>query len=99
MEALRTSETSVDNYFTQKYIPEYNSEHLTRRRENLKSHVYLYVSQGQVNDCKRQALSRYERAKQQALGYLTGFNTQTPKNSFRKGVKTKLCLGRLGSSV
>jgi hypothetical protein len=32
------SETSVDNYFTRQYIPEDNSEHHTRRRENLKSH-------------------------------------------------------------
>jgi hypothetical protein len=29
----------VDNYFTQQYIPEDNSEHHTRRRENLKSHI------------------------------------------------------------
>jgi hypothetical protein len=38
VEAVRTSETSVDNYFTRQYIPEDNSEHHTRRRENLKSH-------------------------------------------------------------
>jgi hypothetical protein len=38
MEAVRTSETSVDNYFTRQYIPEDNSELHTRRRENLKSH-------------------------------------------------------------
>jgi hypothetical protein len=38
MEEVRTSETSVDNYFTRQYIPEDNSEHHTRRRENLKSH-------------------------------------------------------------
>jgi hypothetical protein len=38
MEAARTSETSVDNYFTRQYIPEDNSELHTRRRENLKSH-------------------------------------------------------------
>jgi hypothetical protein len=38
IEAVRTSETSVDNYFTRQYIPEDNSEHHTRRRENLKSH-------------------------------------------------------------
>jgi hypothetical protein len=37
MEAVRTSETSVDNYFTRQYIPEDNSEHHTRRPENLKS--------------------------------------------------------------
>jgi hypothetical protein len=28
MEAARTSETSVDNYFTRQYIPEDNSEYL-----------------------------------------------------------------------
>jgi hypothetical protein len=39
MEAVRTSETSVDNYFTRQYFPEENSEHHTRRRENLKSHI------------------------------------------------------------
>jgi hypothetical protein len=39
MEAVRTSETSVDNHFTLQYIPEDNSEHHTRRRENLKSHT------------------------------------------------------------
>jgi hypothetical protein len=39
MEAERTSETSVDNHFTWQYIPEDNSEHHTRRRENLKSHM------------------------------------------------------------
>jgi hypothetical protein len=37
MEVVRTSETSVDNHFTRQYIPEDNSEHHTRRRENLKS--------------------------------------------------------------
>jgi hypothetical protein len=39
MEAVRTSETLVDNYFTWQYIPEDNSEHHTRHRENLKSHI------------------------------------------------------------
>jgi hypothetical protein len=39
MEAVRTSEMSVDNNFTWQYIPEDNSEHHTRRRENLKSHM------------------------------------------------------------
>jgi hypothetical protein len=38
MEAVRTSETSVDNHFTRQYIPEDNSELHTRPRENLKSH-------------------------------------------------------------
>jgi hypothetical protein len=31
MEAVRTSETSVDNHFTRQYIPEDNSEHLQNR--------------------------------------------------------------------
>jgi hypothetical protein len=39
MEAVRTSETSVDNRFTRQYIPKDNSEHHTRRRENLNSHT------------------------------------------------------------
>jgi hypothetical protein len=41
MEAARTSETSVDNYFKRQYIPEDNTKVHTRRRENLKSHVVL----------------------------------------------------------
>jgi hypothetical protein len=36
MEAARTSQTSVDNYFTLLYIPEDKFELHTRRRENLK---------------------------------------------------------------
>jgi hypothetical protein len=42
MEAVRTSETSVDNQFTRHYNPEDSSEHHTRRRENLKSQLCLY---------------------------------------------------------
>jgi hypothetical protein len=41
--AVRTSETSVDNHFTRQYIAEDNSEHHTRRRENLKSHSVSYL--------------------------------------------------------
>jgi hypothetical protein len=41
MEAVRTSETSVDNYFTRQYIPDDNSEQQARRRENLKSNKEL----------------------------------------------------------
>jgi hypothetical protein len=43
MEAVRISETSVDNHFTRQYNPEDSSEHHTRRRENLKSHKFLLV--------------------------------------------------------
>jgi hypothetical protein len=41
MEAVRTSETSVDNNLTRQYNPEDSSEHHTRRRENLKSHILI----------------------------------------------------------
>jgi hypothetical protein len=41
MEAARTSETLVDNYFTRQYISEDNSELHTRHRENLKSHITI----------------------------------------------------------
>jgi hypothetical protein len=43
MEAARTCETSVDNYFTRQYIPEDKSELHIRRRENLKSHILYHV--------------------------------------------------------
>jgi hypothetical protein len=43
MEAVRTSETSVDNHSTRQYNPEDSSEHHTRRRENLKSHADINV--------------------------------------------------------
>jgi hypothetical protein len=39
MEAARTSETSVNNYFTLQYIPEDKSERHTSRRENLKYNI------------------------------------------------------------
>jgi hypothetical protein len=35
IEEARTSEMSVDNYFTRQYIPEYKSELHTCHRENL----------------------------------------------------------------
>jgi hypothetical protein len=45
MEAARTSETLVDDYFTQQYIPEDKSELHTRCRENLKSHKQSLIPQ------------------------------------------------------
>jgi hypothetical protein len=48
MEAARTSKTSVDNYFTRQYIPEDNSELHTRRRENLKSHMFTHSSHSYI---------------------------------------------------
>jgi hypothetical protein len=50
MEAVRTSETSVDNHFTRQYNPEDSSEHHTRRRENLKSHSDYIIKQHQPVD-------------------------------------------------
>jgi hypothetical protein len=44
MEAARTSETSVGNYFTRQYIPVDNSELHTRRSENLKSKQLFFVT-------------------------------------------------------
>jgi hypothetical protein len=44
MEAARTSETSVENYFTRQYIPEAKSELHTRRRENFKSHKVYFLT-------------------------------------------------------
>jgi hypothetical protein len=41
MEAARSSETSVDKYFTQQCIPEDKSELHTRRRDYLKSHIRM----------------------------------------------------------
>jgi hypothetical protein len=49
MEAARTSETSVDNYFTRQYIPEDKSELHTRRRENSKSHIWRLMSITLIN--------------------------------------------------
>jgi hypothetical protein len=39
MEAVRTSETSVDNHFTRQYIPEDNSEHEFIGHEDIVSFV------------------------------------------------------------
>jgi hypothetical protein len=58
MEAVRTSETSVDNNFTRQYTPEDNSEHHTRRRENLKSHIFIYVFD------KRRPTTNYREAQE-----------------------------------
>jgi hypothetical protein len=57
MEAARTSETSVDNYFTRQYIPEDKSELHTRRRENLKSHMVTIVTQveGRTSSSRKRA--------------------------------------------
>jgi hypothetical protein len=44
MEALRTSETSVDNYFTWQYIPEDNSEQLHSLFRISKSTYLISVS-------------------------------------------------------
>jgi hypothetical protein len=45
MEAVRTSETSVDNHFTRQYNTEDSSEHHTCRRENLKSQTQNHCAE------------------------------------------------------
>jgi hypothetical protein len=52
MEAVRTSETSVDNHFTRQYNPEDSSEHHTRRRENLKSQTDLQIKDLFMHFCR-----------------------------------------------
>jgi hypothetical protein len=67
MEAARTSETSVDNYFTRQYIPEYKSELHTRRRENLEisqTEILFYCAVNLTNVC---ADSRYKLCSKPAL--------------------------------
>jgi hypothetical protein len=49
MEAVRTSETSVDNHFTRQYIPEDNSEHHTCRRKKLKSLIMVADDEGSTH--------------------------------------------------
>jgi hypothetical protein len=45
-------ETSIDNYFTRQYIPEDNSEHHTRRRENLKSQIVDCLYEAFFHTCR-----------------------------------------------
>jgi hypothetical protein len=40
MEAVRTSETAVDNHFTRQYIPEDNSEQSVCKAENLREDAF-----------------------------------------------------------
>jgi hypothetical protein len=47
MEAIRTSETSVDNHFTRQYNPEDNSEHNLQLLRNGKA-VPLHVTEALV---------------------------------------------------
>jgi hypothetical protein len=54
MEAARTSETSVDNYFTLQHIPEDKSKLHTRRHENLKSHDFSKVLTASIIRADRQ---------------------------------------------
>jgi hypothetical protein len=71
MEAARTSETSVNNYFTRQYIPEDKSEHHTRRRENLKSHC---------NDCSIYIKSEDEPSDNAVCSSRLGIHDDTPTN-------------------
>jgi hypothetical protein len=57
MEAARTSETLVENYFTRQYIPQDRSELHTRRRENLKSHKWLMLFKEIIVVCSMKRLN------------------------------------------
>jgi hypothetical protein len=50
IEAVQTFETTADNHFIRQYIPEDNYEHYTRRRENLKSHIFRLISVTFMNE-------------------------------------------------
>jgi hypothetical protein len=87
MEAVRTSETSVDNHFTRQYIPEDNSEHHTGRRENLKSHTVLecfffffFGNRAQL----RQRIFFYLLNRLKSASFQRGFELGKPKE-VRKG--------------
>jgi hypothetical protein len=43
----------VVNHFTRQYNPEDSSEHHTRRRENLKSHVLLFIRKSDFDSYRR----------------------------------------------
>jgi hypothetical protein len=69
MEAVRTSETSVNNYFTWQYIPEDNFELHTRRRENSNSHIVVFGLWHRVsNPVKPYILSIKRTSKQPKTG-------------------------------
>jgi hypothetical protein len=84
MEAVRTSETSVDNYFTRQYIPEDNSELHTRRLENLKSHLLdtCYNSFGRVIIFSQRPLTTADNTTQKHKNILApnGIRTCYPSN-------------------
>jgi hypothetical protein len=65
MEAVRTSETSVDNHFTRQYNPEDSSEHHTRRRENLKSHEAVIVNGSR--GCRKSTLNKTTNVRHASL--------------------------------
>jgi hypothetical protein len=62
-EAVRTSETSVDIHFTRQYNPEDSSEHHTRRRENLKSHIVNLHGEATLRCIRRFESLRIKKAK------------------------------------
>jgi hypothetical protein len=77
MEAARTSETSVDNYFTRQYIPEDNSEVHNRRRENLKSHIVNLYGEATLRCIRRFESLRIKKAKRLcSLSFLLRYRDQ-----------------------
>jgi hypothetical protein len=95
MEAVRTSETSVPfNVTTRQYIPEDNSEHHTRRRENLKSHKYW----GYSNNWLYGSRTRWPRGlrRRSAAAWLLGSLVRIPLRAwmFVSCVYMLSCVGR-----
>jgi hypothetical protein len=48
MEAVRSSETSVDNHFTRQYIPEDNSEHVVNTVSLLNKQLHIEWKKGEI---------------------------------------------------
>jgi hypothetical protein len=90
MEAVRTSETSVNNHFTRQYNPEDNSEHHTRRRENLKSHKVGYYFSTLVQPKAQNCLEFIKNRAWLLLGLLYSKTVNANFNASPKNLDTEL---------
>jgi hypothetical protein len=99
MEAVRTSETSVDIQLrTRQYIPEYSELH-TRRRENLKSqtlNIIYFIPSVLVNHCEMTYMTHDKQALALGINVLgmkiicNGFQTSTLCISLSLGLSPPL---------
>jgi hypothetical protein len=92
MEALRTSETSVDNHSTRQYNPEDSSEHHTRRRENFKSQTIANFGDGSVfvNPCSRitSQIKHCFCSQTSIVAHLPDIDTLRHNYKFRSGISS-----------